>query len=240
MPQEIIENDPLENIREPETPETLYKYFPPDRIDVLESLEVQFSRPSQFNDTFDTHYLVPKSKGAGAQVYRTLLKSSLGILCLTERPDDHLMWVHYAKNHTGFVLGFNARSSFFKEKGRILKKVAYRPGPKVFAQADMNVCFYKSDVWQHEREWRCVRKFQSSEPRAVAIDPSLITHVIFGSKMEQWQIARVVLCTTAHEMMEHTQFLASTPATTAWTFENRPKAISLCDCCGGGGYLMTG
>src|SRR5450755_3998496 len=28
--------------------------------------------------------------------------SQVGILCLTERPDDILMWSHYAENHTGF------------------------------------------------------------------------------------------------------------------------------------------
>src|SRR5712692_171646 len=146
-------------------PKVLYKYLPPERIDILESMELRFSRPSEFNDTFDSHYLVPKSQGSKGKAARLLLKSRLGILCLAERPDNHLMWVHYARNHTGFLLGFNAHASFFQEDNRVLRNVVYRWGPKVFSEADMNVCFYKSAHWKYEQEWRCVRSFDISESR---------------------------------------------------------------------------
>jgi hypothetical protein len=238
LSRDDLEKVPKGNVPHPEPPEVLYKYLPPDRINLLENMEVHFSRPSQFNDTFDTRYLVPGSKGPGAKAYRMLLRNRLGIMCLTERPNDHLMWVHYAQNHTGLVLGFNARAPFFRESGRVLRRVTYQPGPKVFAEADLNVCFYKSDVWKHEREWRCVRTFESSESRAVTIDPLLITHIILGAKMEEWQIARIVLWATAHEMIAHTRFLISTPVNNSWTFENKPKTMSICDHCGGGGYLV--
>jgi Protein of unknown function (DUF2971) len=113
-------------------PEVLYKYLPPERIDILESMELRFSSPSQFNDTFDTQYLVPKSQGFKGKAARTMLRNRLGVLCLTERPDNHLMWVHYAHNHTGFVLGFDAHAPFFREDQRVLRKVVYQKGPKVF------------------------------------------------------------------------------------------------------------
>ncbi len=228
------------SIEIPETaaPEVLYKYLPPERIDVLESMELRFSSPSQFNDTFDSHYLVPKSQGMQGKTARILLRNRLGIFCLTEKPDNHLMWVHYARNHTGFVLGFNARASFFQENNRVLRKVRYRRGPKVFSEADINVCFYKSAHWKYEQEWRCVRSFVGAESRVAGIEPNLITHIIFGSRMETWQIARIALYATAHEMMTHTQFLVSAPSRTSWTMENRPKKISLCMECEGNGYLM--
>lgn len=219
-------------------PEVLYKYLPPERIDILESMELRFSSPSQFNDTFDTQYLVPRSQGLKGKAARTLLRNRLGIFCLTERRDNHLMWVHYARNHTGFVLGFNARASFFQEDNRVFRKVAYRKGPKVFSEADMNVCFYKSDQWEYEQEWRCVRSFGFSESRGVGIEPNLITHIIFGSKMEAWQIARIMQYATAYEMIATTQFLLSSPSRTSWTIENCPKKMSLCPNCEGNGYLM--
>ena len=103
----------------------------------------------------------------------------------------------------------------------------------------MNVCFYKSDVWGYEREWRCVRKFDVKEPRAVGIEPRLITQIIFGFQMEPWQIARIMLYTTAYEMTR-TQYLVSAPASTSWTMESRPKKMSLCPKCEGNGYLMEG
>jgi hypothetical protein len=118
----------------------------------------------------------------------------------------------------------------------MLDKVRYRKGPEVLAAADMKVCFYKSNIWRHEREWRCVRSFNTSESRSVEIEPGLITQIILGSRMEAWQIARIMVCKTGYEM-NHTHFLLSTPLRKSWSFENRPKTMSLCDCCGGDGYL---
>jgi hypothetical protein len=229
-----------QSVEDPESPvpEVLYKYLPPERIDILESMELRFSSPSQFNDTFDSHYLVPKSQGMAGKTVRIRLRNRLGIFCLTEKPDNHLMWVHYARNHTGFVLGFNARASFFQENNRVLRKVRYRRGPKVLSEADINACFYKSNQWTYEQEWRCARSFEVKESRVVGIEPNLITHIIFGSRMETWQIARIVLYATALEMMTHTQFLVSSPSRTSWSIENHPKKITLCMNCEGNGYLM--
>jgi hypothetical protein len=217
-------------------PVVLYKYFPPERISVLENMEIRFSRPSEFNDAFDTDYLVPISQGSAAKAERLRLRNKLGIFCLTERADNHLMWVHYAQNHTGFVLGFSAGASFFRDNNRVLDKVSYRNRPKVFGQADVNVCFYKSDKWRYEREWRCVRSFELSESRVVGIEPGLISQIILGSQMEPWQIARIVQYASAYEMKD-VQFFRSFPSRKSWTFENKRKIMSVCTKCAGDGYL---
>jgi Protein of unknown function (DUF2971) len=229
----------VQSVEVPEAPvpAVLYKYLPPERIDILENMELRFSRPSEFNDTFDSDYLVPMSQGLKGKTARVVLKSRLGILCLTEQPHDQLMWVHYARNHTGFALGFNARASFFQENDRILRKVVYQKGPKVWSEADASVCFYKSDEWMHEKEWRCVREFQRTEPRVMGIEPSLVTQIIFGHRMEAWQIARIMQYTNALDMT-NVQFLLSTPSPTSWTIETSPKTMSVCGTCGGNGYLM--
>jgi hypothetical protein len=101
----------------------------------------------------------------------------------------------------------------------------------------MNVCFYKALRWKYEQEWRCVRSFGISDSRVAGIEPNLISHVIFGSRMEAWQIARIMLCATTLEM-NHTQFLLSYPSRTSWTIENHRKQMSLCMNCQGNGYLM--
>ena len=123
------------------------------------------------------------------------------------------------------------------ENNRVLRKVVYRRGPKVLSEADMNVCFYKSAHWKYEQEWRCVRSFMVSESRVAVIEPNLISHIIFGSRMETWQISRIVLYANALEMTQ-TQFLLSSPSRTSWTIENHPKKMSLCTNCQGKGYLM--
>lgn len=37
-----------------------------------------------------------------------MLSQQIGILCLSEKPDDILMFSHYAKHHTGICLKFEA------------------------------------------------------------------------------------------------------------------------------------
>jgi hypothetical protein len=220
------------------SPTVLYKYLPPDRIDILENMKICFSPPSKFNDTFDSHYLVPKSQGSTGKIVRTLLKNRLGIFCLTEQPNNHLMWVHYAKNHTGFVLGFDAPASFFREDRRALHKVVYQEGPDVFSEPDANVCLHKSIKWEYEQEWRCIREFQPSESRLMDIEPNLITHIIIGSQMEPWQITRIMQYTDGWEMKQ-VQFQRSYPLRSSWSFENRRKTMCVCDKCQGDGYLMN-
>jgi Protein of unknown function (DUF2971) len=218
-------------------PAILYKYFPPERIDVLENRALRFTSPTGFNDTFDTHFLVPKCHSKQGVIERFRLKTNLGILCLTERPDDHLMWVHYAKNHTGFVLGFNSAAPFFAADGRTLSKVIYQDRPNVLPEPDVNACFHKSTVWSHEKEWRCVRSFQGSESRMAELPDNLITEIVFGAKMEPFHIAQIMMYVTAYEMTD-IHFFRSVASHTSWTFENRPKKMAMCMHCEGNGYLM--
>ena len=114
-----------------QVPCTLYKYCPPERIDILEDLKVRFSPPSDFNDTFDSYHLIPSGSGVGAKLARVAFRTQFGVLCLTECPDNQLMWVNYAANHAGFVIGFNPKSPFFGTDGRMLSKVQYHRKPNV-------------------------------------------------------------------------------------------------------------
>ena len=219
-------------------PPTLYKYCPPERIDILHDLKVRFSPPSEFNDTFDSRQLIPSTSGVQAKQERSKLRNRFGVLCLTEQSDDQLMWVNYAKNHTGFVIGFDARSPFFDEDGRLLRKVQYQSSPKVLPVPDISGCFYKASLWQHEREWRCVRVFEESEARLVPIDPMLITEIVIGHKMETWHIAQLAIC-VAGQGISRVKFFLSSPSNRSWRFEQKAISVSLCEACGGQGYKIA-
>jgi hypothetical protein len=62
-------------------PPILYKYYPPDRIDVIENQEVHFSSPSKFNDAFDTYHLLPRSSDQKTRIGRNRLRTDMGVLC---------------------------------------------------------------------------------------------------------------------------------------------------------------
>ncbi len=99
---------------------------------------------------------------------------ALGILCLTTKFDNLLMWAHYANSHTGFVIEFDADHRFFnrtfedlssptgidedltKDYGHLIK-VDYqdqRPQISVSSVKSFDSFFVKSREWEYEDEWR--------------------------------------------------------------------------------------
>src|SRR5438105_3201695 len=119
-------------------PGVLYKYCPPERLDIFENWSIRFTGPTHFNDRFDGHW--PKNPQLGKEDYVQFYRT-LGVLCLTEDPDNHLMWVHYAAQHRGFVVGFRTDNALFFEKDAELGKVEYRTCPKDIMPPSKRVCF---------------------------------------------------------------------------------------------------
>ncbi len=128
------------------------------------------------------------------------LNKLMGVLSLTETPDNVPMWAHYAKVHQGFVLVFNARHIFFnggfladKDFGAI-KKVTY-PEEKIVLDSikDLNSdqIFQKHKSWEYENEWRMIlpldKKIELKYPDIFLfeIPPDIITGIIFGYRCDE-------------------------------------------------------
>lgn len=169
------------------------KIFQEGRLSELEERKVHLDILS--SEKWESAYLDSLRKRAHSQV---------GILCLTERPDDILMWSHYAENHTGFVIGFDTdKTDFFKHKlhepGEIgeLRKVNYsneRPTVQVpynEDSPDVDIFFTKKEDWEYQAEWRIVRFLRDaqSQPKPgihlFSIPPNCIQEIIFGSNAEK-------------------------------------------------------
>lgn len=88
--------------------------------------------------------------------YQLLWSIGLGILCLTARPDNLLMWSHYASECKGFVVGFDTTHEWFlnqRHNGRHypLTPVSYtRRRPRRVT----SMFFRKATEWRYEEEWR--------------------------------------------------------------------------------------
>lgn len=106
----------------------LYKYVKPERIDILENLNIVFTPFDELNDPFECQFVlnpIPEeeleaqndenlAEWAQVQVWLEHRIGQLGMLCLTHTDQSLPMWAHYADNHQGFVLGFEEDNSFFK------------------------------------------------------------------------------------------------------------------------------
>jgi len=92
-----------------------------------------------------------------------LLNRGVGLLSLTEVPDEPRMWAHYAESHRGMLIGFNEEHAFFNRRRSendgfyFLRKVIYAdlpPAPSAVGM-DGNALFVtKGTKWLYEREWR--------------------------------------------------------------------------------------
>ncbi len=97
------------------------------------------------------------------------LNKSIGILSLTLKNNNLLMWAHYANSHKGFIVEFDSNNYFFNQTNESkefygkLKKVLYtqdRPLIQSFDEIEkeegkfFNAFLTKSKEWEYEEEYR--------------------------------------------------------------------------------------
>ena len=97
----------------------------------------------------------------------------VGILSLSETPNNLLMWSHYAEDHTGFVLMLDSSHRFFKGNEPFLgfakpEPVQYkseRPRITVEEVTMSELFLTKGSDWQYEKEWRYLKFLNDANKR---------------------------------------------------------------------------
>jgi hypothetical protein len=153
----------------------------------------------------------------------------LGILSLTEKPDNLLMWSHYAASHEGFVIGFDSNHSYFdhrkseRDEFRWLRKVDYRrdrPNAPLNALDGVDVFLVKSKAWEYEQEWRIMLPIAEAtevvpgEPLPICLfdfPPDAVTEVIIGSRMQEMHKLRLRAILKQRTELANVQVFSSLP-----------------------------
>lgn len=179
-----------------------YERFPKETrasipFDVILGIATQYreSRRGQFGSILSQ--FTPMLR----QLMNEKFNELLGILSLTEKPDNLLMWSHYAESHTGFVIGFDSAHKYFderkspKDEFRHLRKVEYREArtsAPLTAMDGIDVFLVKSRDWEYEQEWRIMRPLEDAVETIdrelfpiclFEFPPDAMTDVILGSRM---------------------------------------------------------
>lgn len=163
--------------------EELIKMLPPElhttvSDELIHALLVNRMPEARTNIQQMENELMPKMQESMAKKFEELL----GILCLTEKPDNLLMWAHYADSHRGFVIKFDEKSDFFDRRVapddelRHLCKVTYsskRPSLTLSEVENFSSLLTKGDVWEYEAEWRMVVTLDSAS-RIIGAGPKAI------------------------------------------------------------------
>jgi len=111
----------------------------------------------------------------------------LGILCLSNKRDDILMWSHYADGHTGFCLEFDKDGL---RSWNFCAPVRYRKPYSTFKEfvnhpQALHRLFLlrKSDHWKYEKEWRVIANCRTPRNRYLRFPDHILTGVILGCQM---------------------------------------------------------
>jgi hypothetical protein len=184
----------------------LYKYFPPARIDVLRRKAIRFTQPAEFNDPFEfnpqiceePHPIVNLDPALSGLITKYSLRTTIGVLCLSEICDSLLMWDHYAECHRGFVVGFDSNHDFFWRSRRErtgfghLQKIIYQRQRPIAQWSDITAVKWfqtKCEHWGYEKEWRMARALTDADFRIEApqfpiclfrFPPEAVLEIILG------------------------------------------------------------
>jgi hypothetical protein len=106
---------------------------------------------------------------------------SVRVLSLTERPDDMLMWAHYANSHHGYCLELDATIRPLSLAYRVHydeRRPAFRLFDPNRADIVKHTLLHKADFWRHEREWRLVGPAGIGP---VVLPPQALRSIILGA-----------------------------------------------------------
>lgn len=147
---------------------------------------------------------------SASAIFNNKSNELIGVLSLTEKYDNLLMWSHYAKSHTGFCIGFDSSANFFnrkrseKDEFYHLRKVTYtdeRPIKRLTQLSGTDLLLIKSDSWCYEQEWRMCAVLGDSNyvieksPYPIHLfefPKSIVKEVIVGANMKSDDMAKLV------------------------------------------------
>jgi hypothetical protein len=209
-------------------PRRVYKYAAAGVLDLMFARDgfcgIKCSYPKDYNDPYEL-FLGVDVKGSPDTLatYREVIREipQYPTTCFSRAPTVLPMWAHYANNHTGFVLEFDADAIEQHLRDVSIGDVTYRdsPDPEIeyfllrsavtmkarhaiwLQQRVLNQAYYsKFTAWQYEDECRLV----ASEAEVENISGNMILFVPTAC------VLRIIAGQSASkELVERTQELAS-------------------------------
>ena len=156
------------------------KYF----LEIFVNNKLYAGPYTELNDPMEGLYKYRESVLSGDQLSAIKgEKEKVGILSLSKRSDNQLMWSHYAEGHKGVAIGVrikdkNCETREIEYTG--LSSIGSRPTDGPYETA-LNILSRKLDIWEYEEEVRVFTRGKST----VNIE---IIEVVFGCKMTKKDI----------------------------------------------------
>ena len=213
-----------------------YKYLPPERLSYLDDELLRYTQPIDLNDPFECLPKKPSekefkdvikrisellSKKGGPlnenaelleleKMYREAylkVNNDIGILSLTKKWNNTLMWAHYTNSHKGFCVGFDPKGKYFEnylstnlEESKTVKEVVYSDKrveiPMDFEKEKLGFepFITKSTDWKYKEVTRVMSTLNLSDKKKCGnpvdihlfkVPHKLIKEIVAGANMEK-------------------------------------------------------
>jgi len=171
-----------------------------DRRVVLERVRVLHPELTPDQATAFANRIIREPADSGAakemrELAQARFRAEAGILSLTERNDDILMWSHYADKHQGICVQFevDVDSDLLAQARRVVYQESlpcvelFRSSPPEMVQAAL---LTKASHWSYEREWRVIVPGTGTCNRTFAEEA--LSGVILGAQVSDASRCRVL------------------------------------------------
>jgi hypothetical protein len=198
----------------------------PFGIDIVNNFPFQKMRDEVNHDTLSTEFmhLTASFINTNSNSFRDELHTKFGVLSLTEKNNNLLMWAHYANSHTGFVIEINGDHSALDLSGKYSghignpQKVKYKTTRPVLKLYDPTVnakstvekimeefFLTKSEEWAYEQEWRIILPVDQ-KIHLMPFPCDCLTGIIFGARMEEKCKQELRELKISNNQLSHIQF----------------------------------
>lgn len=166
------------------------------------------------------------------------LDQKYGVICLTESPDNLLMWSHYGHSHFGVALQFDVSHPFFSQErpeGELgnLAAVEYSDERPILSHSTLHspvVLYRKSTAWSYEKEWRMLKQLVEADEKIETMPFPIylfrvpfqaITGIVLGVSMAHEQRVQVMeLCQQEH--LKHVEIFQTRLSDDKYELEMHP------------------
>ncbi len=140
------------------------------------------------------------------EMFMRTTNRNVGVLSLTTDPLNELMWAHYGNSHSGYVVGLDADSSFFRPKpgepklcGELMNVVYTDTAPVVYVDPGKlnipkDIFFTKTTKWAYENEWRMIKYLEKPDEilerdgkmiHLFEVPKEVIKEIVIGAKVDK-------------------------------------------------------
>lgn len=233
LSSKIIDDDEARRNVDDIWPDTLRKTYAelPPEVKAVLPYDMVAAVAGPYMKSFRAH--VPEVLATFTPMVRQVMAETfdkmLGIMSLTEKPDNLLMWSHYASAHEGYVIGFDSAHPYFDQRKspedefRHLRKVQYRaarPTAPLATLDGVDIFLVKSVEWEYEHEWRIMRPLTDAAETIPGVPlpiclfdypAAAVLEVILGARMDATWTATLTVALKQGGHFSHVELLRATP-----------------------------